>query len=91
MSYQTYCRPYPLPLQLGAYFSTALVACACRSFIYGMGNFQVKEDEHYWNFVKRTQNRDPRVPMITLPNHRSTMDDPMVLASLLPVSECSGA
>lgn len=83
---QTYCRPYPLPMQLGAYASTALMVCACRAFIYGLGNFHVKEDEHYQNFVEKSLSRDPRTPMFTLPNHRSLMDDPMMLASILPVS-----
>ena len=73
-------------MQLGAYASTALMVCACRAFIYGLGDFDVKEDEHYQNFVEKSLSRDPRTPMFTLPNHRSLMDDPMMLASILPVS-----
>ena len=72
-------------MQVGAYVSTALVVCACRFFLYGLGKFEIKDDEHYRNFVEKCLNRDSRTPIITLPNHRSLMDDPMVLASLLPV------
>ena len=72
-------------MQLGAHVSTAVMVCACRFFLYGLGTFEIKEDEHYQHFVDRSLHRDSRTPMFTLPNHRSLMDDPMVLASLLPV------
>ena len=73
-------------MQIGAYVSTGLMVCVCRAFLFGLGTCDIKDDEHYRNFVERSLNRDSRTPIITLPNHRSLMDDPMVLASLLPVS-----
>lgn len=48
--------------------------------------FELKEDEHYTAFLEAVKERPPGVPLLTVSNHCSPLDDPAVLVGMLPPS-----
>lgn len=74
------------PLLYSAYQKVS-VACTVsfnRFYLNCLGNFTIIDDENYHNFVKRNVHRDEGVSLITVANHRSTLDDPAILSAILP-------
>lgn len=56
-----------------------------RVFLYVCSSFKIYDDEHYETFLNQIQYRKKGVPLITVSNHRSVLDDPCILGSILPV------
>ena len=48
--------------------------------------FELKEDEHYEKFLGLVKGRPRGVPLLTVSNHCSPLDDPGVLVGMLPSS-----
>ena len=46
----------------------------------------MNDDENYEDFLKSITNREKETALITVSNHRSVMDDPGIMGSILPVS-----
>jgi hypothetical protein len=61
--------------------STTLVA---RTFLYNLGTCTIKEDDNYESFLQLVSDRKKGVPLITVSNHRSLIDDPVILSGILP-------
>lgn len=78
------CRPLPLPVKLASSVITFLTVSASCAFLYLGGSYRIIEDKHYHDFLHHVRYRDSNVPLITVSNHRSLLDDPLVLSALLP-------
>mmetsp|Transcript_9183 Transcript_9183/g.9253 ORF Transcript_9183/g.9253 Transcript_9183/m.9253 type:complete len:145 (+) Transcript_9183:411-845(+) len=48
------------------------------------GSFHLKRDENHKNLMEAIVSRRKEVPLITVSNHRSVMDEPVLLASIMP-------
>ncbi len=55
-----------------------------RFFMMHLGNFRIIQDEHYKTFVTSVCERPPGIPLITVSNHRSFVDDIFLFSCLLP-------
>ena len=53
-----------------------------RIFLMYGGSFKLKEDDKYLKFLSYLKKRDS--PMITVSNHRSLLDDPLIFSCLTP-------
>ncbi|CAM9570618.1 unnamed protein product [Ectocarpus sp. 4 AP-2014] len=49
-----------------------------------LNTFELKEDEHYRKFLSLVKERPSGVPLLTVCNHCSPVDDPGVLVGMLP-------
>lgn len=65
------------------------VVSASWIYLYVGGSYRIIQDENYHKFVEVMKNREWDVPVITVSNHRSLLDDPLLLSALLPVVYCS--
>lgn len=63
-----------------------IIVSASWIYLYAGGTYQVIDDENYQYFLEMIKNRDPDTPIMTVSNHRSLLDDPLILSALLPVS-----
>jgi hypothetical protein len=57
-----------------------------RLYLNVTGEFTVIQDDNYKTFLRHVAHRDENQPFISVSNHRSLMDDPGVLSSILPYS-----
>lgn len=48
--------------------------------------FELKDDDHYRTFLNNVTARPEGVPLLTVSNHVSPLDDPGVLVGMLPAS-----
>lgn len=48
--------------------------------------FELKDDDHYRTFLDNVTGRPEGVPLLTVSNHASPLDDPGVLVGMLPAS-----
>jgi hypothetical protein len=55
-----------------------------RLFLKYGGSYKIVQDNNYKIFVENLKNRESDVPMITISNHRSLLDDPLVFSCLVP-------
>ncbi|CAM9402857.1 unnamed protein product [Scytosiphon promiscuus] len=51
-----------------------------------LNKFELKEDDHYKKFLGMVKERPKGVPLLTVSNHCSPLDDPGVLVGMLPAS-----
>lgn len=77
-------KPIPYLLSLARDGTLALGVTLARLWLTCAGDFAIHRDEHYEHFVNTVMAREPDVPLITISNHRSLIDDPTVLSCLLP-------
>jgi hypothetical protein len=77
-------EPRPVLYELASQISIISTSLIARSFLFGLGHCRIKEDEHYQNFLNNVVGREPGRSLITVSNHRSVVDDPMILSSILP-------
>lgn len=61
--------------------TTSIVA---RCFLFGAGECKIKRDESYNEFLKHVCGRNKGIPLITISNHRSMVDDPSIMSGILP-------
>ncbi|CAM9633722.1 unnamed protein product [Ascophyllum nodosum] len=54
--------------------------------VHVLNKFEIKDDEHYRVFVEAVRNRPSGVPLLTVANHCSPLDDPGVFVGMLPPS-----
>lgn len=77
-------EPHPVLYELASQIAIVTTGLIARTFLFGLGELHIKQDEHYQNFLNKVVHRDRR-PLITVSNHRSVVDDPMILNSILPL------
>ncbi|CAN0355969.1 unnamed protein product [Pylaiella littoralis] len=66
---------------------TFVAGTAAFSFLMHVVNtFELKEDEHYEKLLGLVKDRPKGVPLLTVSNHCSPLDDPGVLVGMLPAS-----
>ncbi len=89
----TNSRQYPIesdgnPLPILVSISRQLVlffgVTFSRAFLTLTGEFSILRDRNYHNFIQRVSFREDQRPLITVSNHRSLVDEPTLLSSLLP-------
>ena len=75
----------PVLWSLSQKFVTPIVVTFWRGVMSATGNVEILRDDNYDNFLNAVVNRGA-APLITISNHRSLMDDPIVMCNLLPLS-----
>lgn len=76
----------PFSVRVGRFFITPIVICFSRLWLSGTGDFVIRQDANYEVFLKAAMTRPGPQALITVSNHRSLLDDPPILSSLLPLS-----
>lgn len=74
----------PVLFRIASRIAIFTTVCAARAFMTLAGQFAIKDDENYAYFLQQTVARKEGVPLITVSNHRSLLDEPTIFASLLP-------
>lgn len=82
--HDTSCKSPPLPYQVMSGVITFLTVSVSCVFLRFAGSYEIIDDENYRFFLRMARERDPDTPLITLSNHRSLLDDPLILSALLP-------
>ena len=78
-------EPKPMLYQIASCLVLWTTTAAARTFLFYLGECKIKKDEHYDLFLEYVQNRGSGVPLITVSNHRSLLDDPAVMTGILPL------
>ncbi|CAN0532905.1 unnamed protein product [Ectocarpus sp. 12 AP-2014] len=60
------------------------VAVLSRAVLFGLNNTRLVKDERHARLVDLVRDRPEGEPLLTVANHASTLDDPAVMAVLLP-------
>lgn len=74
----------PLLYSLSSQIVILLQVTISRAYFYATGQFTVKTDDDYDYFVETVTSREKGVPLITVSNHRSVADDPLIMSCILP-------
>lgn len=77
-------KDFPITVQLASFMSIAITTAISRVFLYIFGNYNIINDKNYYDFIKDVMSRDHKQPLITVSNHRSLLDDPLVFTGFLP-------
>jgi hypothetical protein len=78
-------QPKPEFYKLASSFVLLSTTAIARTFLFYLGDCQIKNDDHYKNFLDRVVNRDKGTPLLTVSNHRSVIDDPAIMSGILPI------
>eukprot|EP01041_Mallomonas_annulata_P011961 gene11961-25056_t len=78
-------RAPPYLLSVARNITVSIVVSASSALLNYGGIFRLKIDDNYEKFTEVLVSRPRRVPLITVSNHRSVMDEPVLLASILPL------
>ena len=78
-------KDIPYLYHLGKVLTTKSLVLLCRLFMHNMGTFDVRKDSKYNKFIEYVINRPCHRPLITISNHRSLLDDPGMMSSMLPL------
>lgn len=75
----------PLLYDLSQRMWIGIITSASRFFLKNLNDFEIKEDEHYRRFLACVEHREKDVPLITVANHTSILDEPVITSSILPL------
>lgn len=76
----------PWPIKFARFVVIGGVAIFSKALLFGLNDTKLKRDEHYTHLVHLLKYRPPGLPLLTVSNHCSTLDDPAVLGALVPLS-----
>ena len=79
------CSGPPLMLHLAQHVNLFVSVALPRLYLNIAGQFNIVRDEHYRHFVEMALHRSGNKALITVSNHTSLIDDPCILASILPL------
>lgn len=76
----------PLLYRISSQMVILLQVSISRAYFYATGRLAIKKDDNgnYDYFVESVTNRGKDVPLITVSNHRSVADDPLIMSCILP-------
>lgn len=77
-------KPPPFFYDLSRRLICALQVSLSRFMMFELGSFKIAEDKRYRYFLDSIVNRPKTTPIITVSNHRCTLDDVGVFPCLLP-------
>ncbi|CAM9998346.1 unnamed protein product [Pylaiella littoralis] len=77
-------EPDPVLLQGARSAVMTTVAVLSRAVLFGLNNTRLVKDERYARLVDLVRDRPEGEPLLTVANHASTLDDPALVAVLLP-------
>lgn len=77
-------EPKPLLYEIARHITVFITVTAARSFLVYGGDFNIKNDDKYANFIQNVYARSKDKPLLTVSNHRSLADDTTVFSSILP-------
>lgn len=79
------CSGPPLMLHLAQHINLFVSVALPRLYLNTAGQFNIIRDDKYKHFVHTALHRPSNKTLITVSNHSSLIDDPCVLASILPL------
>lgn len=75
----------PFLLGCARAISIGATTLAIRLLMTTYGQYDIRDDEHYHNFMEAVLKRNSQQGLITISNHRSLFDDPGIVSCLLPL------
>lgn len=77
-------EPLPILFSISRSIVTFIVVSLSRAFLVLGEDYELIVNEAYMNFVRAVAARKPHTPLLTVSNHRSLLDEPTILSSILP-------
>ena len=77
-------EPLPIPFAISREIVTSIVVSLFRAFLVFGQDYDLMVNEAYLKFVYAVASRPSGTPLLTVSNHRSLLDEPSVLSSILP-------
>jgi len=75
----------PFLIALGRKLVHLTGAVFAKGLIQVFNRFELKKDENYYVFLNSIKNRGKNVPLLTVSNHASPLDDPCLLGAVIPL------
>ena len=69
---------------LSRHISILSTVCVMKLVTFSLGNLEIKYDQHYFTLLDYVKARDDKIPLLTVSNHRSLVDDPIIMSNILP-------